>query len=89
MSRIGLIGSETQACVSEPIKPILDNVVTFGAGHFYVSQSDKGEMVMGGDLDGYNSYAQRGNLPTLQHVLTEGIAIPSVNTCCKVGKFPL
>jgi sarcosine oxidase subunit beta len=41
-------------------------------GHFYISQSDKGEMVMGGDLDGYNSYAQRGNLPTLQHVLTEG-----------------
>ena len=60
-----------QACVSEPVKPVLDNVVTFGAGHFYVSQSDKGEMVMGGDLDGYNSYAQRGNLPTLQHVLTE------------------
>ena len=47
----------------------------FGAGHFYCSQSDKGEMVMGGDLDGYNSYAQRGNLPTLQHVLTEGIAM--------------
>jgi len=64
-----------QACVSEPIKPILDNVVTFGAGHFYCSLSDKGEMVMGGDLDGYNSYAQRGNLPTLQHVLTEGIAM--------------
>ena len=56
-----------QACVSEPIKPVLDNVVTFGAGHFYVSQSDKGEMVMGGDLDGYNSYAQRGNL-SLIHI---------------------
>ena len=41
-----------QACVSEPIKPLLDHVVTFGAGHFYCSQSDKGEMVMGGDLDG-------------------------------------
>ena len=64
-----------QACVSEPVKPVLDKVVTFGAGHFYISQSDKGEMVMGGDLDGYNSYAQRGNLPTLQHVLTEGIAM--------------
>ena len=43
-----------QACVSEPVKPVLDRVVTFGAGHFYISQSDKGEMVMGGDLDGYN-----------------------------------
>ena len=49
--------------VSEPVKPMLDTVVTFGAGHFYISQSDKGELVMGGDLDGYNSYAQRGNLP--------------------------
>ena len=64
-----------QACVSEPVKPLLDGVVTFGAGHFYCSQSDKGEMVMGGDLDGYNSYAQRGNLPTLQHVLSEGVAM--------------
>ena len=67
-----------QACVSEPVKPLLDHVVTFGAGHFYCSQSDKGEMVMGGDLDGYNSYSQRGNLPTLQHVLTEGIAMLSL-----------
>ena len=50
-------------------------MVTYGAGHFYISQSDKGEMVMGGDLDGYNSYAQRGNLPTLQHVLTGGLAL--------------
>jgi len=64
-----------QACVSEPVKPVLDGVVTFGAGHFYISQSDKGEMVMGGDLDGYNSYAQKGNLPTIQHVLTGGVAL--------------
>ena len=64
-----------KACVSEPVKTFLDHVVTFGAGHFYCSQSDKGEMVMGGDLDGYNSYAQRGNLPTLQHVLSEGVAM--------------
>ena len=64
-----------QACVSEPVKPLLHNVVTFGAGHFYYSQSDKGEMVMGGDLDGYNSYAQRGNMPMIQHVLTGGLAV--------------
>jgi sarcosine oxidase subunit beta len=53
--------------VSEPVKPILDTVVTFGAGHFYVSQSDKGELVMGGDLDFYPSYAQRGNLAAIEH----------------------
>ena len=45
----------------------------FCAGHFYISQSDKGEMVMGGDFYGYNSYAQK-ELPTIQHVLTGGIA---------------
>ena len=52
-----------QAFVSEGVKPIIDGVVTFGGGHLYISQSDKGGLVFGGDLDGYNSYAQRGNLP--------------------------
>ena len=52
-----------QAFVSEAIKPLIPNVMTFGAGHFYVSQSDKGGLVFGGDIDGYNSYAQRGNMP--------------------------
>ena len=64
-----------QALVSEPIKPCLDTVVTSGAVHFYISQSDKGELVMGGDLDGYNSYAQRGNLPILQHVTVALLAL--------------
>ena len=64
-----------QAFVSEGIKPLVDTVVTFGAGHFYISQSDKGGLVFGGDLDGYNSYAQRGNLPLVEHVLEEGMAL--------------
>ena len=64
-----------QAFVSEPLKPFLDTVVTFGAGHFYVSQSDKGELVMGGDLDMYNSYAQRGNLPLVEHTLAGALAL--------------
>ncbi|MEO7729257.1 MAG: sarcosine oxidase subunit beta family protein, partial [Burkholderiales bacterium] len=54
-----------QALVSEPLKPVLDTVVTSGAVHFYISQSDKGELVMGGDIDGYNSYGQRSNLPAI------------------------
>lgn len=58
-----------QAMVTEPVKPVLDTVVTSGAVHFYISQSDKGELVMGGDLDFYNSYAQRGNLPIVEHVV--------------------
>jgi sarcosine oxidase subunit beta len=57
-----------QAMVSEPVKPVLDTVVTSGAVHFYVSQSDKGELVMGGDLDFMNSYSQRGNFPIIEHV---------------------
>jgi sarcosine oxidase subunit beta len=57
-----------QALVTEPVKPCLDTVVTSGVVHYYVSQSDKGELVMGGDIDGYNSYAQRGNLPVIEHV---------------------
>jgi len=64
-----------QAFVSEGIKPLVDTVVTFGAGHFYISQSDKGGLVYGGDLDGYNSYAQRGNLPMMEHVMAGGMAI--------------
>jgi sarcosine oxidase subunit beta len=64
-----------QAMVSEPIKPVLDTVVSSGAVHFYISQSDKGELVMGGDLDFYNSYAQRGNLPTIEHVVSACVAL--------------
>ncbi len=68
-----------QAFVSEGLKPYIDGVVTFGAGHFYVSQSDKGGLVFGGDIDGYNSYAQRGNLPMVEHVIEAGVAmIPSL-----------
>ena len=68
-----------QAFVSEGLKPYIDGVVTFGAGHFYVSQSDKGGLVFGGDIDGYNSYARRGNLPMVEHVVEAGVAmIPSL-----------
>ncbi|HDZ71723.1 MAG TPA: sarcosine oxidase subunit beta family protein [Aurantimonas coralicida] len=64
-----------QAFVSEGLKPVIPGVITFGAGHFYVSQSDKGGLVFGGDLDGYNSYAQRGNLPVVEDVCEGGMAI--------------
>jgi len=59
-----------QAMVSEPVKPALDTVITSGAAHCYISQSDKGEMVFGGDIDFYNSYAQRGNFPIIEDVVT-------------------
>jgi methylglutamate dehydrogenase subunit A len=64
-----------QAFVSEALKPVIPGVITFGAGHFYISQSDKGGLVFGGDIDGYNSYASRGNLPVVQDVCEGGMAI--------------
>lgn len=64
-----------QAFVSEGLKPLIPGVITFGAGHFYISQSDKGGLVFGGDIDGYNSYAQRGNLPVIRDVCEGGMAV--------------
>ena len=64
-----------QAFVTEGLKPLIDTVITFGAGHFYISQSDKGGLVFGGDIDGYNSYAQRGNLPVVEDVCEGGMAL--------------
>jgi methylglutamate dehydrogenase subunit A len=64
-----------QAFVSEPLKPLVDTVISYGAAHFYISQSDKGGLVFGGDLDGYNSYAQRGGLPLMEHTLASAKAL--------------
>jgi heterotetrameric sarcosine oxidase beta subunit len=64
-----------QAMVSEPIKPCIDTVVTSGAAHMYVSQSDKGELVFGGDLEFYPSYAQRGNFPRVEDVVQAMISL--------------
>jgi len=64
-----------QAFVSEAMKPIIPGVITYGAGHFYLSQSDKGGLVFGGDIDGYNSYAQRGNLPVIEDVCEGGMSL--------------
>lgn len=73
--RLPIESQVLQAFVSEAIKPLVPGVVTFGAGHFYISQSDKGGLVFGGDLDGYNSYAQRGNLPVIEDVCEGGMAV--------------
>ncbi|RWC31208.1 sarcosine oxidase subunit beta family protein [Mesorhizobium sp.] len=64
-----------QAFVTEPLKPLVNHVVAYGADHFYVSQSDKGGLVFGGNLDGYNSYAQRGNLGVVREVAEAAIAL--------------
>jgi methylglutamate dehydrogenase subunit A len=73
--RLPIESHKLQAFVSEGLKPVLDHVLTFGAGHFYISQSDKGGLVFGGSQDGYNSYARRGNLPIVEEVFSEGVAM--------------
>ena len=64
-----------QAFVTEGLKPCIDHVVSFGMGHFYISQSDKGGLVFGGDLDFYASYAARGNLPMKEHVMDAAMTL--------------
>ncbi len=67
--RLPIISHALQALVSEPVKPVLDTVVLSPAAGVYVSQSDKGELIVGGGLDLYPSFAQRGNLPTVARSL--------------------
>ncbi len=64
--RLPIESHPLQAMVSEPIKPILDCVVMSGAVHAYISQSDRGEMVMGAGIDHFISYAQRSTLAVVE-----------------------
>ena len=73
--RLPIESHALQAFVTEGVKPLIDHVITFGAGHFYISQSDKGGLVFGGDIEGYNSYAQRGNLPVVEDVCEGAMAL--------------
>ncbi len=69
-----------QAFVTEPVKPFVDHVISFGAELFYISQSDKGGMVFGGHIDGFNSYTQRGQFPKVESVAQCAVAlIPGIS----------
>ena len=69
-----------QAFVTEPIKPFVDHVISFGAELFYISQSDKGGLVFGGHIDGFNTFTQRGQFPKVQNVAECAVAlIPSIS----------
>ncbi len=67
--RLPIQSHPLQAFVSEPLKPVLDTVVMSNAVHGYVSQSDKGELVIGAGIDAYNGYGQRGSFATIEHAL--------------------
>ena len=68
--RLPLESHPLQALVSEPIKPVLDTVVMSNAVHAYVSQSDKGDLVIGAGMDTYNGYGQRGSFQIIEHTLS-------------------
>ena len=67
--RLPLESHPLQALVSEPIKPVIHSVIMSNAVHGYISQSDKGDLVIGAGIDGYNGYGQRGSYPTIEHTL--------------------
>jgi sarcosine oxidase subunit beta len=67
--RLPIESRALQALVSEPVKPVLDTLVLSPVMQVYVSQSDKGELVVGGAADMYPSYAQRGAFPTIEHTV--------------------
>jgi sarcosine oxidase subunit beta len=73
--RLPVVSYALQAMVTEPVKPRLDTVVISPGTGVYVSQSDKGEMVIGGSLDLFASYAQRGSFAVMQSVLAGTLAL--------------
>ncbi len=64
-----------QACVTEPLKPILNKVIVSANLHVYVNQSDRGELVLGSEIDPYTSYSQRSTLPTLEMIAAHTVEL--------------
>jgi sarcosine oxidase subunit beta len=73
--RLPVISYALQAMVSEPVKPALDTVVLSPGTGAYISQSDKGEMVLGAMLDLFPSYAQRGSFAVKQNIIASTLAL--------------
>ncbi len=65
-----VVSHPLQACVTEPLKPFLDKVIVSASLHVYVNQTDKGELVIGAEIDPYQSYSMKGTLPTLEQMAT-------------------
>ena len=73
--RLPIESHPLQAFVSEPLKPVLDTVIMSGAVHGYISQSDKGELVIGAGIDAYTGYGQRGSFQTIEHTMEAIVAL--------------
>ncbi len=73
-----------QACVTEPLKPFLNHVIVSATLHVYVNQTDKGELVIGAEIDPYQSYSFRGTLPTLEQMATYTLELFPQLHCLRV-----
>ncbi len=73
--RLPIESHPLQALVSEPVKPVLHTVVMSGTVHVYISQSDRGELVMGAGIEAHNSYAQRSGLHTVEDMMAAVIEL--------------
>jgi sarcosine oxidase subunit beta len=73
--RLPIQSHPLQALVSELMEPVLDSVIMSNAVHVYVSQADKGELVMGAGIDGYNSYSQRGSIQIIERQLAAALEL--------------
>ena len=63
-----IVTQPLQACVTEPLKPFLDKVIVSANLHVYINQTDRGELVIGAEVDPYQSYSMAGTLPTLEQM---------------------
>ncbi|HEX2424846.1 MAG TPA: sarcosine oxidase subunit beta family protein [Actinomycetota bacterium] len=82
--RLPLQSHPLQALVSVLLQPILDCVIMSNAVHVYVSQADKGELVMGAGIDAYNGYAQRGSFHVIEHQMAAAVELFPIFANAKV-----
>lgn len=68
--QIPIVSQPLQACVTEPLKPFLDKVIVSASLHVYINQTDRGELVIGAEIDPYQTYCMRSTLPTLEQMAT-------------------
>ena len=73
--RLPIESHPLQALVSDPLKPVLDPVVMSNAVHVYVSQTDRGELVLGAGIDAYSGYAMRGSFRVIEHMLASAVEL--------------
>jgi sarcosine oxidase subunit beta len=63
-----IVSHPLQACVTEPLKPFLDKIIVSSNLHVYINQTDRGELVIGAEIDPYSSYNMQSTLPTLEQI---------------------